>query len=166
MESTEKPRLLIGDKQFNKLIDHVKKEYGLVLEEKKALIEGRLTKLIIEENYTSIDAYVDHLFKNGTDEDWEKVINRLVTNYTFFMREKRHFDFYKQILDSQVGPKGKELRLWCAGCSTGEEAYTLAMINADYKSSQGRHIDTKLLATDLSTRVLNVAKSGDRKSVV
>jgi chemotaxis protein methyltransferase CheR len=92
-----------------------------------------------------------------------ELVNKLTTNHTFFAREVQHFDFFKnKTLPDLVKQceKNRDLRIWSAGCSSGEEPYTLAMLIADYFGENRAMWDTKVLATDISTKVLNIAKAG------
>jgi chemotaxis protein methyltransferase CheR len=90
------------------------------------------------------------------------MLDKITTNYTFFMREEAHFYFFRDkvlpYLEKTV--KDKDLRIWSAACSTGEEPYTLAMIMDEFFGHTKASWDTKVLATDISSGVLNIAKAG------
>ena len=90
------------------------------------------------------------------------LINKLTTNHTYFLRENEHFDFYKQQVLPWVDEtsKTKDLRVWSAGCSSGQEPYTLAMITHDYLGNKLSSWDSTILASDISDKVLMTAKSG------
>jgi chemotaxis protein methyltransferase CheR len=91
-----------------------------------------------------------------------KLINKITTNHTFFMREVDHFNYFRdKILPNlEKTVRDKDLRVWSAGCSSGEEPTTLAMIVNDYFGKEKMWWDTKVLATDISDRILERAKSG------
>ena len=93
----------------------------------------------------------------------ELVLNRLTTNYTFFMREKEHLDvFCKRIIPDIVRrhQRDKCLAIWSAGCSSGEEPYNITMFLYDYLGPQAKQWDTRILATDISQKALATAKKG------
>ena len=89
-------------------------------------------------------------------------INKLTTNHTFFLREVDHFNyFHDQVLLNLVSHvTERDLRIWSAGCSTGEEPYILAMIMADYFGFHQPLWDSQILATDISQKVLDIAAKG------
>ena len=93
----------------------------------------------------------------------EQVLNRLTTNYTFFMREQEHFTFFTgTILPELVRrhQRDKVLAIWSAGCSSGEEPYNISMCIKDYLGPQAGQWDTRVLATDISQKALASAKRG------
>lgn len=148
----------ISDKDFKRLVDFVHSNYGINLSQKRHLIEGRLSSTIVELGLNGFTEYVDHIMKKNPD-DIEVLINKLTTNHTFFMRENSHFEFFKNTILPKLEQtkKNKVLSIWSAGCSSGEEPYTLSMILKDYfKGKPGW--DTRVLATDISQRVLEKAK--------
>ena len=101
--------------------------------------------------------------KNPKGEEARNLINVLTTNHTYFMREFEHMDYLKQIILPQLKAKEsakKDIRIWSAASSTGEEPYTIAMVLKDYFGLDHKLWDTRVLATDLSTRVLEVAQRG------
>ena len=151
--------LVISQEDFKKLSDFVYKNYGINLAQKKLLIEGRLLKPFNESGYTDFSAYIDHMMHGGNKKDLEVLLNRLTTNHSYFMRESSHFDMFRdEILPELESKKGrnKVLAIWSAGCSTGQEPYTLSMILKDYFETKPGW-DTRILATDISQRALDVA---------
>lgn len=91
------------------------------------------------------------------------MVNKLTTNYTYFYREQKHFELMKdEVLPYTIKKENalKDLRIWSAGCSTGEEPYTLQMIIKDVLGKEYSAWDTTLLATDISTKALDKAKKG------
>lgn len=154
--------LNISDQDFKRLVFYVKQNYGIDLSKKRQLIVGRLSNSLIAEGYTDFKAYVDHIVSGKSPSDNEKMLNKLTTNYTYFMREKTHFDFFKNtILPHLVSTKkNKVLSIWSAGCSSGEEPYTISMILKEYLGNQAMSWDTRVLATDISQNVLQKATAG------
>ncbi|MCQ4745926.1 MAG: protein-glutamate O-methyltransferase CheR [Blautia producta] len=90
------------------------------------------------------------------------MVNRLTTNYTYFMREPAHFAILRErILPDLCDNLSRGFfNVWCAGCSTGEECYTIAMILQDFKERTGNLMNYRILATDISNQVLEKARKG------
>ena len=155
--------MVISDTDFRRLVDFIRGNYGIDLSQKRQLITGRLSPTIRQKGYASFSDFVNHLLKNKNEEDVTLVLNKLTTNYTFFMREKDHLDyFYQRIIPEMVRrhQKDKVLSIWSAGCSSGEEPYNLSMYLFDYLASQASQWDTRILATDISAQALTTARRG------
>lgn len=152
----------ISDNEFNELTTFLKTKYGINLNHKKNLIEGRLTNVLIEKGFHNFREYLDYVFGDITKNELTVLINKITTNHTYFMREAEHFSYFKEtILPSlEYSVKDKDLRIWSAGCSSGEEPYSLAMIMEDYFGEEKSRWDKKILATDISVQVLEKAESG------
>jgi len=155
--------LEISDKEFVQIADYIKRHFGIHLnKEKKALVSGRLSNLLQSLNMSSFSEYLDYIMKDRTGEAARTFINRMTTNHTYFMREEDHFHFFsKHVLpELRSMVKDRDLRIWSAGCSTGEEPYTLAMLIDEYLGNEKAMWDAKLLATDISDQVLRKAANG------
>ncbi|MDU2064965.1 MAG: protein-glutamate O-methyltransferase CheR [Sporomusaceae bacterium] len=154
--------LVIGDKEFKALTDYIQSEYGINLTKKRNLIEGRLSSMLLEKGFTSFRDYLEALFRDPTKRELTELVNRVTTNHTFFMREISHFEYFqKQVLPYLASVvKNKDLRIWSAGCSSGEEPYTLAMLLADFFAEEKYQWNRQLLATDISVQVLEQAEQG------
>ncbi|BCZ45622.1 chemotaxis protein CheR [Clostridium gelidum] len=152
----------IKENEFIELTKFLKNNYGINLTHKKNLIEGRLNNVLIEKGCNSFREYLDYVYADITKNELTTLINKLTTNHTFFMREQEHFQFFKnQVLPSLATTvKNRDLRIWSAGCSSGEEPYTLAMIMEDYFAQEKSLWDKKILATDISVNVLKTADKG------
>ncbi|MCK9443392.1 MAG: protein-glutamate O-methyltransferase CheR [Tissierellaceae bacterium] len=155
--------LEITAKEFQLLTDYINDNYGIRLrDEKKSLVIGRLQKVLEEMNFATFSEYYHSLLKDKTGEKARQLAERITTNHTYFMREAAHFDFFKDkvlpYLEKSI--RTKDMRIWSAACSTGEEPYTLAMIIDEFLGSEKIHWDTKILATDISEKVLNKGKRG------
>jgi len=148
--------------EFRELTDYMKENYGINLTEKKLLIEGRLSNMVEERGFNNFSDYLKFIFKDSSGNEINTLINKLTTNHTFFMREAEHFNYFRDSVLPylEVSSKTKDLRIWSAGCSSGEEPYTLAMIIADYFGNQSFMWNTKILATDISQKVLQIAEKG------
>lgn len=152
----------IGDIEFKKLVDFVNENYGINLSEKKILIEGRLQNLLVEKQFKNYAEYFNYIIKDQSGEAVSTLINKITTNHTFFMRESEHFDYIKKIVLPYLTKnlKEKDMRIWSAGCSSGEEPYTLAMLVDEFLGNQKVFWDSKILATDISGKVLEEAVKG------
>lgn len=152
----------LTENEFRELTRYIKANYGINLTEKKLLIEGRLSNVLIEKGFNNFSEYMKYVFADTSGKEMNLLINKLTTNHTFFLRESNHFNFFRDnILPSlENNVKERDLRIWSAGCSSGEEPYTLAMIIADYFAQEKKNWDTKILATDISHRVLEMAQNG------
>ncbi len=151
--------LTINESDFQRLIQFVKKNYGIDLSKKKQLIIGRLSNTILSLGFNSFQEYVDYLINSKKPQDLELMLNKLTTNYTFFMREGAHFEFFtKTILPYlESKKKNKVLSIWSAGCSSGEEPYTISMLLKEYFGVKASAWDTRVLATDISQNALKAA---------
>jgi chemotaxis protein methyltransferase CheR len=122
---------------------------------KQAMVMGRLEKRLRMHNYQSYSQYFRSLSQPGNEIELRLAVDLLTTNETYFFREPQHFEFLcAQILPSH--PRSKPLRVWSAASSSGEEAYTLGLLLAEYFPSNNWDI----LGTDISTRVLEKARDG------
>lgn len=159
----ESPGLMIGDRDFSALARLVHDESGIVLPvSKKGLVVSRLSRRLRELNLPDFRDYCRLLqSENGTDER-ANLISALTTNVTKFFREDHHFrSLEKQIfpeLIERVRRKGRA-RIWSAGCSTGEEPYSIAMELLDL-CPDARTFDIRILATDIDPQVLSFATAG------
>lgn len=155
--------LEINHSDFVRLLTFVQRNYGIDLSKKKQLIQSRLQTTLQNEGFADFTQYVDHIVSTKNYNDIENMLNKLTTNYTYFLREKEHFDFLKNTaLPYLVSTKKtKSLNIWSAGCSSGEEPYTISMVVKDFLGSSAASWDTRVLATDISTNVMNIAKKGE-----
>lgn len=155
--------ITISDKEFWQLAGYIKENYGINLkEEKKTLLMGRLHNVLLEKNFESFSEYFNYLLTDKAGEAIDTLINKITTNHTFFMREIDHFEYFKNVVLPYLisAKRDKDLRIWSAGCSSGEEAYTLAMIVHEFFGIEKNGWDTKILATDISDNVLDTAIKG------
>ena len=152
----------ITDKEFATLTKFVKSRYGIDLTKKRVLIESRLTNDLHKRGLTSFEQYLDILFNDKSGNETVNLLNKLTTNLSYFMRENDHFNYlYNTVLPALEKRKTDHvLRIWSAGCSTGQEAYNVQMVIDEYFGSRKKEWDVSMLATDISMRVLNKAKNG------
>lgn len=152
--------LTLSQQDFTRLVQFVKKNYGIDLSKKMQLIMGRLSNTIISLGYSSFTDYIDHVISSKNPADLEIMLNKLTTNYTYFMREEVHFKFFQDTILPYLlsTKKNKVLSIWSAGCSSGEEPYTISMIIKDTLGAQAALWDTRVLATDISQNALKAAR--------
>ena len=153
----------LSDQDFHRLTSFIKTKFGIDLTRKRQLITSRMSTTILSQGYRDFSSYVDHILTAATQEDIETLLNKLTTNYTYFMREQTHYDFFRNtILPEMIHRHARDhvLSIWSAGCSSGEEPYNISMILMDYLGSSAAHWDTRVLATDISQRVLSTAQKG------
>jgi chemotaxis protein methyltransferase CheR len=137
---------------------------------KKELVKARLGKRIRQGNFSSFREYYDFVVSDPTGEELIQLLNSISTNFTHFFRENQHFDYLRQevipALKKKMGPNLRKIRIWSAGCSTGEEPYTIAITLLEARDNPANWIP-EILATDLSTKVLGCARSGiyERKKI-
>jgi chemotaxis protein methyltransferase CheR len=132
---------------------------GIALGEKKeALVAARLNKRMHLLNIDTFEDYLDMIKSDTTGNEIVQLLDSISTNVTHFFRENQHFDFITPQIDGWHSQGQRKLRIWSAGCSSGEEPYTIAMTVLE--ALKGRAADVKILATDLSTKILSKAMSG------
>ena len=154
----------ISEEEFKQLAGFVKTHFGInLVHEKKSLVVGRLFKVLVQNNFESFSEYFDYIISDTTGIAVVTLLNKITTNHTFFMREAEHFNYFKNKVLPHLSARvrDKDLRVWSAGCSTGEEPYTLTMIMDEYFGVEKEIWNTKILATDISTNVLETAKKGE-----
>ncbi|MDR1070894.1 MAG: protein-glutamate O-methyltransferase CheR [Gracilibacteraceae bacterium] len=156
----------LTDKEFKEMYTYVKTRYGINLESKRVLIEGRLNSTLQAKGCKTFSDYILLLRKDTTGEEITTFLNKITTNLTFFMREPKHFEYLKdKILPEQEKTNTRKIyRIWSAGCSLGAEAYTTLMTINDYFGVKKSLWRTPVLATDISQSVLTGAKEATYKA--
>lgn len=152
------------DEDFKKLSKLVRQLYGIRLSpRKKSLLSSKLKKLIENGKFEDLEGYLKGLSKQKDKDLIIDFANRITTNHTFFYREKEHFEFLLKEIFPYIKEKEhfkKDIRIWSAGCSSGEEAYTISILAREYFKNDYRFWNGQILATDISNRVLKKAKLG------
>lgn len=154
------------EKDFGRLSEFIENELGIKMPPaKKVMLESRLQKRLRALGMGSFSQYCDYIFtENGIENELIHMIDVVTTNKTDFFRESQHFDFLvntavPDLIRNYGGGIRKSLTIWSAGCSTGEEAYTIAMVLSEFAERYpGLAFDFQIIATDISTRVLSIAK--------
>lgn len=154
--------LYLTDEEFNFITDYMKTNYGVNLIKKRTLIEGRLSNYVIGLGFNNYMDYYRYAINGDSEDEMATLINKLTTNHTYFLRENDHFEFYRDTVLPWVDKtlKSRDLRVWSAGCSSGQEPYTLSMITLNYLGAEAPNWDSTILASDISGRALLAAKEG------
>jgi chemotaxis protein methyltransferase CheR len=148
-----------SQEDFGYVVDTIYNVAGISLSMKKEnMVYSRLARRLRKLDLKTFSEYLD--FVDSDEEEKKSFVNSLTTNLTHFFREEHHFDFLrKQIFPELFSRNLSRIRVWSAGCSTGEEPYTLAMI-WEHMPEKPLNVDFKILATDLDTNVLQTAETG------
>ncbi|MEQ9634995.1 MAG: protein-glutamate O-methyltransferase CheR [Devosia marina] len=158
----EQGEYALSEREFARIKARVYSVAGISLSDaKRTLVVSRLSKILRALQLPSFDAYVDYLERGGSAKDGQDFVNALTTNLTRFYREDHHFDHLRDHVKALLAerPRGTRLRIWSAGCSTGQEPYTIGMdLLAAFPEL--KRWDFKILATDIDTAVLAKAAGG------
>lgn len=152
----------LSDREFSRIKNRVYQIAGISLSDaKRTLVLSRLSKVVRALGLPSFDAYIDYLEHGASAHDGQEFVNALTTNLTRFYREDHHFEHLRAYVGSLIAekPRGSRLRIWSAGCSTGQEPYTIGM---DLLAAlpELKRWDFKILATDIDTAVIAKAARG------
>lgn len=146
---------MLSKTSFNAVTTMFRQVSGIQLSDaKQALVAGRLQKLAQARGLRDVDAYVEQIMREGDSQEMVKVVDKLTTNETYFFREPKHFDFLRQQALAAHG-RTAMFRVWSAASSSGEEAYSIAMVLAD---CLGSDTPWEVMGSDISTRVLRGAQ--------
>lgn len=150
------------DKEFKFISDLIGQRTGIVLSSaKRQMVYGRLSRRLRQLKMTKFSEYVDML-TSGHEEELIEFTNAITTNLTAFFREEHHFEYLKNTVLPEIirnNAASKRIRIWSAGCSSGEEPYSIAMcVREALPKSSGW--DIKILATDLDSNMVQRAKNG------
>lgn len=158
--------MAISDREFQQIRGLIYDRFGINLtQEKKTLLVGRLQKYLRDTGIGSFQAYHDHLLNDRSNAELDRLINSVSTNYSYFYREEGHFQYFQQtvlptLANRMKHENARDLRIWSAGCSTGEEPYMLVMLMMEYFAAEYPTWNAGILATDISSRVLQEAQHG------
>ncbi|MFZ5352839.1 MAG: CheR family methyltransferase [Bacillota bacterium] len=155
--------LAFTDLHFNKFSGLINDRFGIHFNDaKKELLHHKLIKLMMQKELDSFDKLYEEIINRSNKEFELEFLNVITVNKTDFFREEEHFSFIRDNLklvfelNKRINKSG-EIRVWSAGCSTGEEAYTIAMV---LKELFDDSINIRILATDISCKVLSAAQRG------
>jgi chemotaxis protein methyltransferase CheR len=158
-QSFSAPSATLAETEFHRLKGFIYDECGIVITDvKKTMLETRLLKRVKSLGLHSYKEYCDYLFSpDGIEAELHHMINQVTTNKTDFFREPAHFDFLTTRILPNLKNRGRPVMIWSAGCSSGEEPYTLAMTMKEYERTH-HGSSFFILATDISTKVLEKAE--------
>lgn len=152
----------LGEREFEFIRHVIAENAGIVLgPNKHQLVQGRLARRLRDLQLTSYEGYCEHV-RNSGPEELVGLINALTTNVTSFFRENHHFEALANYMLPEAFRRNRQsrrVRIWSAGCSSGEEAYCLAMVARETMPASQKW-DVKILATDIDSDVVATARSG------
>lgn len=167
MNSAARSQLIddrLSKRNFDLLAKYIYSYSGIKMSHNKmTMLEGRLRRRLRATGLPSFDSYCDYLFKQGgLESESVFLIDVVTTNKTDFFREPKHFEYMvRSALPDIVKSYGdRRIRAWSSACSTGAEPYTMAMILSEFMATSASDRDYFILATDLSTDVLQKAQKG------
>lgn len=145
--------------EFDQIRRLAHEKFGLDLRNgKEELVTARLGKRIRKAQFRSFEEYYQHVISDQTGEALVELIDSLTTNFTSFLREPAHFQFLVDTVLPSIRNRN-QIDVWCAGCATGEEPYSLAFTLLDVLQGSAKP-QIRILATDISTRALETAAAG------
>ena len=154
----------LTDEEFEQITSMVHTRFGIDLSKKRTLIRGRLNGTLRKLGYRSFAEYMSAVDHDPSGKQLLDMIDRLSTNHTFFFRESDHLDYLTNVaLPTLWGPDTsnalRDTRIWCAGCATGEEPYSILIALADQFGISAMPLHAMILATDISTSALATAQA-------
>jgi chemotaxis protein methyltransferase CheR len=158
-------KLVLPDSDFSRIADLVYRHCGINLHGgKRELVRSRLVKRLRQGDFKTFSQYIDHVLQDSTGNEFSVLVDTLSTNLTSFFREPRHFHFLREeflprLLKRKQNDRDFRIRAWSAGCSSGEEPYSMAITLLE-ATGDTRAWSIKILATDISTSMLQTAQRG------
>lgn len=155
--------MVMTDEEFQRIYRFLKMKYGIDMHNKKEIMTGRLENYVANGGWKSFGGFLDSVQSDPTGQLEKRLLGMLTTNHTYFMREFEHFEYMQKVVLPELQRKearSKDLGIWCAAASSGEEPYMLAMLIKDYFGLDHENWDTTILATDVSAEILEQAVRG------
>lgn len=155
----------LSDQDFAIVSRVVYEHCGINLrDEKREMVRSRLARLVQKYGFNSYTAYLQFVLHDFGSAEFTEFIDRISTNMTSFFREKNHFDYLRETIlprltSEQKGRHPPRIRAWSAGCSTGEEPYSIAITIAETLPASAQ-TNVRILASDISSNVLTAARTG------
>jgi chemotaxis protein methyltransferase CheR len=147
----------LSDAEFSKLSKFIFSQYGIKMPpEKRIMLQSRLQKRLRALKIYSFKEYIDYAFSNQGNDEIIHMMDVVSTNKTDFYREPAHFDYLRQTILPSILEEKKFVKIWSAGCSSGQEVYTLAIELSEF-AAKNQGFDFSILGTDISTLMLNKA---------
>jgi chemotaxis protein methyltransferase CheR len=148
----------LRSREFNLIRRIVYENFGIDLEGKEVLVAARLGKKMRQLGLNSFERYFDYVRRDATGQALTSMVDSLTTNHTSFFREPQHFDYLREVILPALR-RAAQIRIWSAACSTGEEPYSIAFTVMEALGDAAVS-KVRILATDISTRVLATAERG------
>lgn len=147
---------------FEKLRTMIYDRCGITLRDtKRTMLSARIRKRLRDLNLDSFASYLEFLIHEADEEEWVQLINVVSTNVTAFFREPHHFEVLEKAVTQWAKTRPRKMRFWSAASSSGQEPYTMAIVIRRALNLAGANdVDAKILATDISTKMLSVCKAG------
>lgn len=150
----------LSDKDFNKISNFIESKYGVRMpDQKKLMVQCRLRKRLEDLSLKTYKEYIDFVFIPGNTEEIQKMVDVLTTHKTDFFREREHFNFISNVILPNLLKNKKKVKFLSAGCSTGEEVYTLVITLLEELSSKS-YFNFEVSGFDVSTDSVESAKNG------
>ena len=151
------------DQEFQRIAKYMKSKYGIDMFRKREIIHGRLDNYVSQGPWESFTEYMNQVENDPSGKLERKLVSILSTNHTYFMREFEHMEYLRGVIIPELKQKlatTRDIHIWCGASSTGEEPYILAMLLQEAFGLEAQKWDTTVLATDISTEVLQTAQKG------
>ena len=151
---------------FNKLRSMIYDRCGITLRDtKRTMLSARIKKRLRTLSLESFARYLEFLIKEADEEEWVQLINVVSTNVTAFFREPHHFEELYNAVNTWASSGQRRMRFWSAASSSGQEPYTMSIVIRRALNAAGRNdVDARILATDISTKMLSMCKVGQYRA--
>jgi chemotaxis protein methyltransferase CheR len=153
----------LSDEEFAAIASFTHRTYGLnLVPSKREMVFARLIKRIKKLGISDFKTYLEFVMSDHNIDERSEFLSALTTNVTHFFREAHHFAYLRDRILADLldrAKSGKKIRIWSAGCSAGQEAYSIAMTILGLNENTDK-FDIKILATDIDPRILETAKKG------
>jgi chemotaxis protein methyltransferase CheR len=151
----------LSDGTFLRFRDLIYRETGICMREsKRILVSNRLRKRILALGLKTYDEYYDLLTNGKAEEELPHFIDAVSTNETYFFRGDNQFDALSQVILPELYAKRSHVKIWSAGCSTGEEPYTICIVALETAAAMARGVTFEVIATDINTDVIARSRQG------
>lgn len=152
----------LNDREYRIFVSFIREKFGINLDGKRDLIESRLAYDIERNGYNSFTSYIELLMANPAGVECQKMVNRITTNHTYFFREDEHFRHLQKIVIPELAKRCNtyDFNIWSAASSSGQEAYTAAMVTDGEIKKLKLNWSWSVVGSDISTNALSKAKLG------
>ena len=149
----------LTDKEFHTIAKYIESTVGIKMPvTKRIMMQSRLMRRLRTLNIGTFGEYIDYVFNSNNTDELTLMIDVLTTNKTEFFRENDHFDYMTKTVLPELAAKKNVFKIWSAGCSSGEEPYTISIVVSEFiKNNPGKVMNFTVTGTDISTKVLDKA---------